>query len=477
VSSRRHPFGAGFIVAIVACIAWGALAFGAVYAWAFVPLAIGCATCGAVALLALRPRRPPLRALAAAFAFIGAAIAAQIVPLPGGLIDRVSPRADVFVAYSAPGLADVADPSQPEPTRAISIDPSRTELGLGLFCAFALFALGVSRVASVTGGRPLAATIVVFGIFMAVVGIAQHELTLNDKHPLIYGFWKAQGTAPFGPFVNPNHFGGWMLMATSLALAMFLDGFQVCVALVATRRDDRRSLLGTPELGASLLFGGAYLVMALSLLMTRSRSALGAFMVAGMVAAVLVNRRQASRRVRLAMAAGFAALMFGSVAWAGLDTTISKFVEANRDGSSVTGRLSAWRDTVRIVRDFPLTGTGLNTYGIAMELYQTERSIHFQEAHNDYLQIAAEGGLLLAVPIVVALVIFARTVRRRFDEAPKQGATYWVRVGAVLGLVAIALQSLLEFSLQMPGNAALFAVLVGLTVHQSPNLRPEGARS
>jgi hypothetical protein len=87
------------------------------------------------------------------------------------------------------------------------------------------------------------------------------------------------------------------------------------------------------------------------------------------------------------------------------------------------------------------------------------------------LQLAAEGGLLIGIPILATLAIFARQIRRRFVEAPKEGTTYWLRVGAVIGLLSIGLQSLLDFSLQMPGNAALFAVLAAIAVHQSPNLR------
>jgi len=43
-------------------------------------------------------------------------------------------------------------------------------------------------------------------------------------------------------------------------------------------------------------------------------------------------------------------------------------------------------------------------------------------------------------------------------------------MGAVIGLVAIALQSIAEFSLQMPGNAALFAVVAGLAIHDGRRL-------
>jgi O-antigen ligase len=98
------------------------------------------------------------------------------------------------------------------------------------------------------------------------------------------------------------------------------------------------------------------------------------------------------------------------------------------------------------------------------------RTVYFLEAHNDYLQILAEGGLLVGLPILAAVIIFAADVRRRFREAPKAGLTYWLRVGAVVGLIAVAAQSFVEFSLQMPGNAAFFVVLAAIALHRSPRL-------
>ena len=89
----------------------------------------------------------------------------------------------------------------------------------------------------------------------------------------------------------------------------------------------------------------------------------------------------------------------------------------------------------------------------------------------------AEGGVLVGLPILFTLAMFVVEVRRRFREAPKEGMTYWLRAGAVVGLIAIALQSLIEFSLQMPGNAVLWSVLAALALHQSPRLRSASSRS
>ena len=76
--------------------------------------------------------------------------------------------------------------------------------------------------------------------------------------------------------------------------------------------------------------------------------------------------------------------------------------------------------------------------------------------------------MLLGVPITATIVAFALTVRRRLRD--DQGSIWWIRMGAVTGLLAIAVQSLVEFSLQMPGNAALFAVIAGIALHDSRRL-------
>ena len=353
--------------------------------------------------------------------------------------------------------------------------PGPTRLwGCRSSCRSRILFLGTTRLLSESGGLAVARPLVAFGIVLSLVGIGQYTLTLHEMHPLIYGFWKPQSEAarPFGPFVNPNHFAGWMLMVLPLGLALFCEAFERMLRTAAARMDNVASVVGLPEFGQVLTFGFAWVVMGLSLIMTRSRSALAALAAGGAIALWIVLRRQRSFHARLAVVAAFLIVLGGAGAWAGLDTLLGKALSGDHTNDSFGGRLRAWRDTRRIIEDFPLTGSGFNTYGTAMTIYQTgQRDVHFQEAHNEYLQLAAEGGLLIGIPILATLAIFARQIRRRFVEAPKEGTTYWLRVGAVIGLLSIGLQSLLDFSLQMPGNAALFAVLAAIAVHQSPNLR------
>jgi len=65
--------------------------------------------------------------------------------------------------------------------------------------------------------------------------------------------------------------------------------------------------------------------------------------------------------------------------------------------------------------------------------------------------------------------VFVRAVRRRFRDDTTDPTIYWIRAGAVTGLIAIALQELVEFSLQCPGNAVLCVVLMGIAAGRLPH--------
>jgi O-antigen ligase len=105
---------------------------------------------------------------------------------------------------------------------------------------------------------------------------------------------------------------------------------------------------------------------------------------------------------------------------------------------------------------------------MAMLVYQTsERTAIYMQAQNDYLQLVAEGGVLVSVAaLVVVLVILTRIVRR-FRDGDSDSLRYWARAGAVAGLAGIATQSVVEYSLQRPGNTAVLVVLLALAMHRS----------
>jgi O-antigen ligase len=311
----------------------------------------------------------------------------------------------------------------------------------------------------------------ILGGALAIVGIAQKAMPRG----VIYGFWTpTMNGSIFGPFVNKNHFAGWMVMALPVVLGwLWAMAIKAGPTRAGSTIRDYVLWLGSPAANQMLLTIFAMALMTLSLFMTLSRSGIVAFVVAVVViAGHLVRQREAGAR-RFIGPVYVAALVVFAIATVGVETISARF--GNGDAATLNLRLPIWHDALRVASDFPLVGSGVNTFGDTMLLYQTALpEVHVREAHNDYLQLAVEGGILFAAALVVAVIAFIRVVRTRLSES--HGSSYWIRLGAVTGLLAIALQSVLEFSLQMPGNAALFVVLCALALHQpleaSPRSRP-----
>ena len=476
------------LVATWLLVAWGALAFGAVYPWAWRPLITGCAVVGAASWLVARKyaARAHDRVLLAILGGIILGGLLQLTPIPRSARLLLSPSSEAVLleqdleyamAARLTGVSDDGSMAQVPaalPERTLSINPDATARALVLLVGLTLLLAGLTRLLNVTGARRLVTWIVLFGAALALFGIIQRAV-LGDHAwagMRIYGFWKPMNllTTPFGPFVNKNHFAGWMLMGLPVAMGLGLGW-----AARAHRHErhgwrDGLLWLSSPDGGKLQLAALATLVMGVSLLLTRSRSGIAGFVLSMMIAGVVVGKRFGTGRSRWLAMGGLVLMLVAVFTWAGADVT-DRF-----QSGSIGLRRVIWRDSAAVVRDFPLVGTGLNSFGTAMLSYQTtHRGTHFQEAHNDYLQILVEGGLLIAVPAALALAMLARAIRRRFASHQDDGMTYWLRVGATTGLIAIGLQSLVEFSLQMPGNAALCVVLMAIALHEPPVRQRQGS--
>lgn len=431
----------------MASLTWGVLAFGSPYPWAYTPLLVASAIVGVCGTLLGRTRIAG--AIPTALAAIAAAIACQLVPLSESSLGRLSPKSIELIQQRELIVGFLVHP--------LSIDPSRTWLGLTFFAVFSILMIGTTRILTRRDAWRVASMITILGSTLAVVGIIQKAVSPER----IYGFWEPwQAGSPFGPFVNKNHFAGWMLLGIPVGLGLLF-------ALLS--RSDRaehsgvRDWLSSELAGRVIIAAFACLAMTLALALTFSRSGLLSLAVALLFGAVMIKRNKEMRRRWLWVVYPISLVLI-VVYWVGAGRIVTRF--AQFDFGDVNQRPAIWADTLRIVSDFWLTGTGLNTYGTSTLFYQTSvPGFHLQQAHNDYLQLAAEGGVLLCVPIVAAVIAFMISARRRLSQ--DVGSIWWIRLGATTGLIAVAVQSTFEFSLQMPANAALFAVVCGMVLHDS----------
>lgn len=468
-----------FPIAVTLLLAWGALAIGGSPSWAGAPVAVFAVATGILGFLERRessaanalpkiPHRPVILALVLFLAAIGM----QLVPLPASVVASLSPAHDVAEFEKLLATADNRDPElipvlASDAARPLSIAPARTWWGLGFAAAFAVYVIGASRGLSAVGIQGITRTIIGLGAVVAFLGIYQ----MASGTATLYGLYVPFTPSRSAPFVNRNHQAGWLVMVLSLTVGMFAGDVARGMRGVAPRWRDRMIWFSSKEANVAIMVLFASGIVAIGILTTQSRSGAIALLLALTVLALLSGLRQPSKARRRVAIISLVVVAVIALLTSG-DAVMSRF--AGTAWANGEGRFAAWQDSSRIVRDFSITGTGFNTYGVSMLHYQTVVGVgKFIEAHNDYIQLAAEGGFLLGIAALLLVASVAVEIRRRFREGADDTCTHWVRIGAITGLLAMAFQSLVEFTLQMPGAAVMFATLLAVAIHH-PRPRPVG---
>jgi O-antigen ligase len=147
-------------------------------------------------------------------------------------------------------------------------------------------------------------------------------------------------------------------------------------------------------------------------------------------------------------------------AWLGLDAVIGRFTTLPGD-FLFRGRI--WENTLRIIQDFPLLGTGLGTFVQIFPLYQ---SFSIQgvvtHAENDYLQLASDMGvvglIILLVAFVMMLVAVFSKVRSLSGSIPHRN----IFVGGMVGILALMVFSLFERNIQVSANSLIYIFILCL---------------
>ncbi len=437
-------------------MAWPLAAFGGVYPWAYLAWLGGCAL-----LVLVSPPRfgHGTRLLDSALGLILLAGLFQTVPMPRSVAGVIAPGALALRREITLGAMPGSVP--------LSIDPRATWQGLAVFAAAVFVYWAARRTFGSAGVRLVARAIGWLGLLLACGAVVQLGASPNR----IYGFWTPRdaGAVPFGPFVNRNHAATWLVMAIPLCFGYLLARLRSAGARPEPRLAAYRQALDA----RTVWLVGSATVMLIALAISLSRSGMIAIACAAAIAALLGRSRLDSARRAWAAAAvlvaALAVLQFADV-----------LAVADRFGQSphgAAGRLHIWRDTLELSRAVWPTGSGIGTFQRAMTVFQTgDRTYYFNYAHNHYLQVAAEGGVLLSVPVIVGLAAFACTARARL--LAETSGLFWMRAGAATGLLAAAVQSLWETGLRLPANAALAAVLAAIVTHPSRRRSPRAdARS
>ena len=361
----------------------------------------------------------PVHALLAAS---GVLVLAQLVPLPPG-VWSVLPSRDVLVqSATVAGL--------PQPWRPLSISPSATINALGSLVVPAAILVLVASLHRTQNNRlvPLVLGLVCAG---CILGLLQLSGSRFDN-PLIN---EIQGFVS-GNFANRNHF------------ALFV-AIGIVLACVWGARETARSRWKLPL--ALLLL--PFLMLMVVATGSRSGLILGAI---ATVAGLMIARREVAELARGLSArwiAGLAAILGAIILAVGFLTIEFGRAEAidrlTLDASQDL-RVRAFPVIARTVWDYFPAGSGFGTFDAVYRIVEPDdllRTLYFNHAHNDWLEIALNGGLaggLLAVAAVAWWLIASVRVWRS-----RRGDLHLAQCGSVICLLTMV-ASLTDYPARTP---------------------------
>lgn len=332
-------------------------------------------------------------------------------------------------------------PAQPLPT--VSFDPQATREAAAKLLALAIYfstALVVLR--HPTRLQLTARALSVFGLGISLLAIVQ-RLTWNGK---LYWIRPVSAfVAPFGPYGNYNHFAGLIELLFPLPLAWLIFSrcrlderifHGVAVTLMVTAAVLSMSRAGILSIGIQLLAFGFLMVM---------------------------NRRRSALPLVILVAVILLSLWIG---YEPLQRRLSSFSSGASEHSVVT-RLSYWKSSWRIFLDHPLTGVGLGAFPTVYPSYGSSSSRYerLEQAHNDYLQLLTDTGVVGGVIFLSAfawLLLTLKSILIKFNHFQLEDRA--VILGATISIIGIAVHSVFDFNLQIASNALLFLIVLALVL-------------
>lgn len=254
-----------------------------------------------------------------------------------------------------------------------------------------------------------------------------------------------------GPFGAPNSFAGLLLLL-----------LPATAALTARRGGSAVERVG---------WGWVTAVLGVGLALTISRGAWIALATAVILAPLLLRNDGWRRRLRRASGVTVAVLVTGSVIYFAAPPARERLGRLVQD-SGERSRPILWWGAWELFRANPVLGSGAGSFETGFEFHRPAGFSDRPEwAHNDYLNTLSDYGLI-GMGLLGAGVVL--TMRRR-PRAEVLAKTRWghdwtdspaFRGGLALGLLAFALQLVVDFHLKLPALGLAFSTLAGLALNR-----------
>ncbi|MCM8795810.1 MAG: O-antigen ligase family protein [Candidatus Omnitrophica bacterium] len=340
----------------------------------------------------------------------------QLVPLPKSIL--------IFLSPSRVYLIDKFVPAEfiSKIVFSLSIYRNQTIIKfLELLSYVSLFFILINNLESKKKFTRLIVVIISMGLLVAIIEIARQ-----------FKF----------PFVNKNHFAGYMELIIPLAIGY---------------------LLTDPIRPKKIILGFMTIVMFTALFLSLSRAGtlcfIGSLIFMGCAFRLRKTLRHKIKVIYILVIICFLFLMI-----MGIEPVLARFATLyKKEIFDTEGRWILWKDTLRIIADFPLFGTGLGTFRNIYPMYKTlmvQATVSY--SHSDFLQLVSETGIIGLGLVVWFLVLFFKDIFLNWMNR-HHPFVKGIVLGGITSIIAILLHSFFDFNLQIPSNAFLFTIIMALT--------------
>jgi O-antigen ligase/Tfp pilus assembly protein PilF len=376
----------------------------------------------------------------------------QITPLPPGLVRFLSPTA---YAYYQPLL----DVYPKDAWLTLSLNSSATLQHLLLFVTGILLYISVILLfAKNLLLRPFIVIFVIVATAIAVLAIIQRVVTPD----MLLFIRKTPAGMPFGPWINPNQFCGYIELVAPLALGL-------CMFYRPRRHhsDNHRErfihFFSTSGTNKHLWLLIILFIMILAATLTLSRGGIASLFCSLLLFQILYLSKKRSRSYFGVTLLVFAfCLVFTWVGWGSVSAEFNQTVDTK--GNIRDDRITLWSDSARLIGDFPVFGSGFGSFVNVYPLYKTLKNpLVYEHPHNEYFETLTDGGIIGAALVLWFLAALFRhawkNIRLRRNRYP-----ILLGIAGLSGISATLMHGVTDFNMHNPAIFLLFYLLCGLTV-------------
>jgi len=284
-----------------------------------------------------------------------------------------------------------------------------------------------------------------------------------------------------GTFSYHNSFAGYMEMCIAVGLGMLIGSFKG-QSKVSNVRNNMFSVLDF-ILSSKIILRLLVILMVIGLVLTRSRMGNAGLMIALLIGLLigLYYLKEERKYLSILLLSVFIidSVVIGQ--WVGIDKVIARLESTevvkekltvqnqikqtnnkviNRE-ESLEQRSEPAYNTIEMIKEKPWFGFGAGTFYTAYPPYKNPNiKGYYEHAHNDYLEIASDSGLVGTFLLFgFGVLCLVRSVKLL---SIKLGDYKGVGFSAVISLFAIAIHSFVDFNLHIPANVVTLMVICAL---------------